>query len=93
MKITERKERFEASVHYLVSENMIDGRCVVKDLSKKMDRNETNVRAARRGEEKYLTKSFIKTFCLVFKNVVSSDWIWSGEGNMLTADQQYDIIV
>ena len=92
METNERKERLEAAIHHLVSIDMIDGRCIVKDLSKKMDRNETNVRAARRGDERYLTESFVKTFCLVYKNIVSSDWIWNGEGNMLSINEWHDDI-
>ena len=92
METNERKERLEAAIHHLVSIDMIDGRCIVKDMSKKMDRNETNVRAARRGDERYLTESFVKTFCLVYKNIVSSDWIWNGEGNMLSINEWHDEI-
>ena len=83
MNSDERKDRLKRAIDYLVSTKMIDGKNIVKTISEKVDRHPNNIRAALRGDEKYLTQKFIKTFCTNFENVISPDWIWDGTGNIL----------
>ena len=78
----ERLQRFIVSIQYFVSKDLIDGKDIVKDVSQKMRRHPNNVRAALRGDNRYLTNIFIKAFCSVYKNIVSPEWVWSGEGTM-----------
>ena len=78
----ERLDRFGEAILYLVNKELIDGKDIVKDVSEKMGRHPNNVRAALRGDKRYLTNKFIKAFCSVFKNVISSEWVWSGNGSM-----------
>lgn len=78
-----RQQRLEKAISYLVSHKMIDGTDIVKVISEKVDRHPNNVRAALRGEDRYLTYKFIKSFCMIFGGVISPDWIWEGSGEML----------
>ena len=79
-----RKQRLEKAINYLVSHKMIDGTDIVREISEKVDRHPNNVRAALRGEDRYLTYKFVKSFCMIFGGVISHDWIWEGLGEMLT---------
>lgn len=89
----ERLQRFGDAILYLVNEDLIDGKDIAKDISIKMGRHPNNVRAALRGDERFLTNKFIKAFCSVFKNVISPEWLWSGIGSMKVNVQPkaYDI--
>ena len=78
-----RQQRLEKAINYLVSRKMIDGTDLIREISEKVDRHPNNVRAALRGEERYLTYKFIKSFCMIFGGVISQDWIWDGSGEML----------
>ena len=78
-----RQQRLEKAINYLVSRKMIDGTDLIREISEKVDRHPNNVRAALRGEERYLTYKFIKSFCMIFGGVISPDWIWEGSGEML----------
>lgn len=81
-----RHQRLEEAINYLVGMNMIDGKEIVKTIADNVDRHPNNVRAAIRGDEKYLTYKFVKTFCVVFGNIISPDWIWDGSGKMVKTD-------
>lgn len=78
-----RQQRLEKAINYLVSHKMIDGTDLVREISEKVDRHPNNVRAALRGEDRYLTYKFVKSFCMIFGGVISPDWIWEGSGEML----------
>lgn len=78
-----RQQRLEKAINYLVSHKMIDGTDLIREISEKVDRHPNNVRAALRGEDRYLTYKFVKSFCMIFGGVISPDWIWEGSGEML----------
>lgn len=84
MNIEDRPKRLDKAISYLVNSKMMDGTDIVKDISEKVDRHPNNVRSALRGEERYLTYKFIKTFCMIYGGIISPDWIWEGTGEMLT---------
>lgn len=84
MVIEQVQSRFKQAVDYLSDEQIIDSKNVVKCISEKMGRHPNNVRGALRGEAKFLTRKFVKTFCSVFNNLISPNWIWDGLGNMFT---------
>jgi len=79
----DRKKRFEKAIKYLENIGLIDAKDVVKDITDKTERHPNNIRGALRGEERFLTLKFIKTFCATYENIVSADWIWEGKGEML----------
>lgn len=86
-----RPQRLEKAISYLVNNKMIDGKDIIKEISEKVDRHPNNVRSALRGEERYLTYKFIKSFCMIFGGIISPDWIWDGSGEMLN-NSNYDTI-
>ena len=45
-----------------------------------------NFSAALNGSEKYFTENFIDRFLSVFGNTISSEWLLTGEGEMLVKD-------
>lgn len=51
-----------------------------KDISIKMDMNVNTISQALKGNEKYLTDSFLKKFCLSFKTI-NEDWLLKGIDN------------
>lgn len=83
MNTEDRLKRLEKAISYLVNNNMIDGKEIVKEISEKVDRHPNNVRSALRGEDRYLTYKFIKSFCMIYGGIISPDWIWDGTGEML----------
>lgn len=78
-----RQERLNAAVRYLVGIDNINGKNIVSDVSERVGRHPNNIRAAFRGEDRYLTLKFVNSFCAVYGNVISADWIWTGRGTML----------
>lgn len=45
-----------------------------------------NFFAALNGSEKYFTENFLDRFLSVFGNTISSEWLLTGEGEMLVKD-------
>jgi len=86
MVIGKRHERFEKAINYLQKEKILDSKNVVKSISEGMGRHPNNVRSAMRGDSEYLTFKFVKTFCSVFGNVISPEWIWDGVGDMVCVE-------
>lgn len=85
MIIGRRHLRLEEAIQYLAGLGKVDGANIVKSISEKMDRHPNNVRAALRGEERFLTFKFVKTFCSTYESIISPDWIWNGTGKMIAA--------
>lgn len=86
MEVNTIVSRFEAAVNHLISLKLIDSKDVVKDITAKTGYHPNNVRAALRGEEKYLNRKFVKTFCASYGNILNVDWIWEGNGEMCLTD-------
>lgn len=55
------------------------------DVAKAMGASRPNVSSALKGDEKVLTDKFLKRFANAF-DVLSQDWLLTGEGPMLTSD-------
>ena len=84
MKVGHRKERLEEAIKHLMSLGLIDGRSTSKSIAEKMDRGKEGVSSALNGDDRYLTWKFTKAFCATYSNIISADWIWDGDGEMLT---------
>lgn len=82
----EKERRFEEAIKYLVEEGLIDGKDIVKDIGKKTGYTPNVIREVRRGKKRSFTQKFIKKFCMVFGDIISPQWLLSGEGNMLNQD-------
>ena len=55
------------------------------DVAKAMGASRPNVSSALKGDGKVLTDKFLKRFANAF-DVLSQDWLLTGEGPMLTSD-------
>lgn len=75
--------RLETAIQYLVSVDMINGKNPKTSIANKTGYNSGNISSALRGNPRYLTEKFIKVFCAKYNNVISSDWILNGTGEML----------
>lgn len=78
-----REKRLEMAVKHLISLGEIDSNATVKSIAKRMNRRYNGISSAMNGDNKYLTQKFTKSFCAVYGNVISAEWIWSGDGTML----------
>ena len=54
-----------------------------QDAANQMLMSRPNFSAALNGSEKYFTEKFLDRFLSVFGNTISSDWLLTGEGEML----------
>lgn len=75
--------RLETAIQYLVSVDMINGKNPKTSIANKTGYNSGNISSALRGNPRYLTEKFIKVFCAKFNNVISSDWVLNGTGEMV----------
>lgn len=74
-----RAERLNEAFNYLRFKGLIKTQ---KDLAEAIGATAPNVSSALKGDEKFLTDSFIARFSEVFGEV-SSHWLLTGEGDML----------
>lgn len=58
-----------------------------KDLAIKLGTYPSNISKALKGDEEYLTESFIDRFNKAFGSIFNDDWLLSGEGTMLKEKQ------
>ena len=58
-----------------------------KDLAIKLGTYPSNISKALKGDEEYLTESFIDRFNKAFGSIFDDDWLLSGEGTMLKEKQ------
>lgn len=84
-----RVERLNEAFNYLRFKGLVKTQ---KDLAEAIGATAPNVSSALKGDEKFLTDSFIARFAEAFEEV-SSHWLLTGEGEMLSSEQpvQYDI--
>ena len=78
----ERSDRIKTAYEYLRFKQVVSNQ---DDIARKMNRKRQSVSSALSGNDKYLTDKFIRHFCEVF-SVINYDWLLTGEGVMLTTD-------
>lgn len=79
----EKNKRFKEAIAYLIGINKISMKNSIRDISKVMNRNYSNVNNAFNGNSKYLTDKFLKVFNASFNNIFNTEWLMNGEGDML----------
>ena len=62
---------------------MINGKNPKTSIANKTGYNSANISSALKGNPRYLTEKFIKVFCAKYNNVISSDWVLNGTGEMI----------
>lgn len=78
----EKVFRLNKGFEYLRSIGMVHTQA---DVAKAMGASRPNVSSALKGDGKVLTDKFLKRFANAF-DVLSQDWLLTGEGPMLTSD-------
>lgn len=78
-----KQDRLNKAVNYIIFKGLIKEK---KDISLKMDVNNSNVSSALNGNEKYLTDRFLRKFAKTFK-IINGIWLITGEGEMLNGEQ------
>lgn len=78
----EKVFRLNKGYEYLRSIGMVHTQA---DVAKAMGASRPNVSSALKGDGKVLTDKFLKRFANAF-DVLSQDWLLTGEGPMLTSD-------
>lgn len=89
MIVADRKDRFNRAIAYLQNEQKIDVKDTVRSISDAMSKHPNSIRYAMQGNDKYLTYKFIRTFCSVYNNIISPDWLWEGKGMMLNNNPDF----
>lgn len=86
--IEEKADRLNKAVLYLISKQIITAKSTQKDIASKMGlKVTTNINYALKGNEKYLTDTFLGRFNKAFNNIFFLDWLTRGEGEMLNEAQ------
>lgn len=82
-----RAERLNEAFQYLRGCGKIHSQ---KDLAQAMGATAPNVSSALKGVDKVLTEKFLRRFVEAFDNVVSFEWLLTGEGEMLKPKSEPD---
>ncbi len=90
MNTEQRQKRIEEAVNHLMAIGLIDSRAPSISIAEKMRRGKEGISAAINGNERYLTKKFVKAFCATFSNIISADYIWDGTGEMINGEKKED---
>jgi hypothetical protein len=77
-------ERIQDAVAYLKGKRIIRSQ---QDIANAMEFNKTSVSQALKGNESYLTNSFLKKFCVSFSEI-NSNWLLTGKGDMINPSQK-----
>lgn len=72
-------DRLNIIIRYLKGEGIIKNQQDIVDILKS---NKSSVSLALKGNEKYLTDSFLIKFNKAFNNVFNTDWLLTGLGDM-----------
>ena len=83
-----RAERLNEAFNYLRFKGLVKTQ---KDLAEAIGATAPNVSSALKGDEKFLTDSFIARFSEAFGEV-SSHWLLTGEGEMLRGNEAEGVI-
>ncbi|WP_373147761.1 S24 family peptidase [Parabacteroides distasonis] len=78
----ELAERLNKAVRYLVWKGYVSIQSTQKDIAEKMGTTTSNVSAALKGSERFLTDGFLFRFNDAFKGAFSENWILNGEGEI-----------
>ena len=70
------------AVRYLVWKGYVSIQATQKDIAEKMGTTTSNVSAALKGSERFLTEGFVNRFCNSFKGIFNEKWIINGDGTM-----------
>lgn len=84
-----RAERLNEAFNYLRFKGLVKTQ---KDLAEAIGATAPNVSSALKGDEKFLTDSFIARFSEAFEEV-SSHWLLTGEGEMLRGNEAEGVVV
>jgi hypothetical protein len=76
-------KRLIRAVGYLVGEGILPYGSIQKVIAEKMNKNQADISKALSGDEKILTKKFLKRFNESFDSVFDIEWLLAGEGSML----------
>lgn len=76
----EKKERLKAAYQYLKNIGEVHTQ---QDVANIMHKNKANISAAFNGNSRFLTDNFLKDFNSIFGNIFSTEWLLTGEGEML----------
>lgn len=78
----ELTKRLNQAVRYLVWKGYVSIQSTQKDIAEKMGTTTSNVSAALKGSERFLTDGFVYRFSNAFKGIFNEKWIISGNGDM-----------
>ncbi|WP_435263041.1 hypothetical protein [Tenacibaculum sp. nBUS_03] len=78
-------QRLDEAIAFLKGQRVIK---TTKNIAEKMDMNINTIYQAIRGNEKYLTHSFLKKFTHAF-SLISFEWLSSGEGSMVIKENNF----
>lgn len=85
-----REKRLDNAIKHLISLGLIDSKAISKSIAEKMRRRPNGISSALNGDKRYLTQKFTKSFCALYDNIISAEWIWDGVGTMLNNGEQQD---
>ena len=78
----ELSERLNQAVRYLVWKGYVSIQATQKDIAERMGTTTSNVSAALKGSERFLTEGFVNRFSNAFKGIFNEKWIINGDGTM-----------
>jgi len=76
----EKVDRLRQVFNYIKSIGLVHTQ---KDLAERMKASEATVSKALKGEEQILTSSFLRRLNRAFDNIFNSQWLLTGEGEMI----------
>ena len=78
----ELSERLNQAVRYLVWKGYVSIQATQKDIAERMGTTTSNVSAALKGSERFLTEGFVNRFSNAFNAIFNEKWIINGDGTM-----------
>lgn len=76
-------ERLNKAIRYLVWKGYISIQSTQKDVAEKLGTTTSNISAALKGSDRFLTDKFVKRFCASFDGIFNENWILYGNGDMI----------
>lgn len=74
--------RLNQAVRYLVWKGYVSIQSTQKDIAEKMNTTTSNISAALKGNERFLTEGFMSRFNNAFNGIFNEEWILTGRGNI-----------
>ena len=78
-----KKERFQKAFEYLKKYGIITSQ---SDIATIMGTYSQNISKAYNGDDRYLTDKFLSRFNTAFNNIFNTEWLLTGNGEMLSTD-------